>query len=78
MRETRTSGSMSGKWKRSMAWLVRHRARESPGQQIGHAYPTAPLLDSTNEFLDWVDRYWSHDDETRVMLSECCFEVWER
>ena len=30
------------------------------------------------EFLDWVERYWSHDDETRAMLGECCFEVWER
>ncbi|MBL7133606.1 MAG: hypothetical protein ISS78_05865 [Phycisphaerae bacterium] len=30
------------------------------------------------EFLDWVERHWSHDDETRAVLSECCFEVWER
>ncbi|MFC1805664.1 hypothetical protein ACFL09_01620 [Planctomycetota bacterium] len=30
------------------------------------------------EFLDWVERYWSHDDETRAVLSGCCFEVWER
>ena len=30
------------------------------------------------EFLHWVERYWSHEDETRVMLSECCFEAWER
>ncbi|MFC1806110.1 hypothetical protein ACFL09_03930 [Planctomycetota bacterium] len=30
------------------------------------------------EFLDWVERYWSHDDVTRAMLNECCFEVWER
>ena len=30
------------------------------------------------EFLDWVERHWSHDNETRAMLRECCFEVWER
>ena len=30
------------------------------------------------EFLDWVERHWSHDNETRAMLSGCCFEVWER
>ena len=30
------------------------------------------------EFLDWVERRWSHDDETRAILSGCCFEVWER
>ena len=29
------------------------------------------------EFLEWVGRYWSHDDETRAVLGECCFEVWE-
>ena len=30
------------------------------------------------EFLDWVERHWSHDDETRAVLTGCCFEVWER
>ena len=30
------------------------------------------------EFLDWVERHWAHDSETKAMLSECCFEVWER
>jgi hypothetical protein len=30
------------------------------------------------ELLDWVERHWSHDDETRAVLCECCFEVWAR
>jgi len=30
------------------------------------------------EFLDWVERHWSHDGETKAILSGCCFEVWER
>ena len=30
------------------------------------------------EFLDWTERHWSHDNETKAMLNECCFEVWER
>ena len=30
------------------------------------------------EFLDWVERHWAHDNETKAMLSKCCFEVWER
>ena len=29
-------------------------------------------------FLDWVERHWAHDNETKAMLSECCFEEWER
>ena len=29
-------------------------------------------------FLDWVERYWNHDNGTRAVLGECCFEVWER
>jgi len=30
------------------------------------------------EFLNWVGRHWSHDNETRVMLSGCCFEAWDQ
>ena len=30
------------------------------------------------EFLDWVERHWSHGNETRAVLRGCCFEAWER
>src|SRR6476660_5294178 len=36
MREIRTSGSMSGKWKRSMVELVRHRQPKAPATDRPH------------------------------------------
>jgi hypothetical protein len=47
----------------------RPRVRQSKVWVRGHV---------PKEFMDWVERSWSHDDETKAVLGECCFEVWER
>jgi hypothetical protein len=41
MRQTRTSGSMSGMWKRSMVWLVRHRQTKGPATDRPHLHHRA-------------------------------------
>ena len=72
---------------RKAKW-VEWKRRRSPGASQGagqrpeHRRVTQPKVwvrgHVPKEFLDWVGRHWSHDDETRAILSGSCFEVWER
>ena len=69
------------KW---MEWKREHSAREAGHDDHGSgpARAAGPKVwikgRVPKEFLDWIERHWSHDNETRAMLVECCFEVWER
>ena len=77
----RWTGRRKAKW---MAWK-RRRSRavlRGAGHQPGHGSATPSKVwvkgHVPREFLDWVERHWSHDDGTRAVLCECCFEVWKR
>jgi hypothetical protein len=43
MREIRPSGSTSGRWKRSMVWLLRHRQTKGPATARPHLSPPRHL-----------------------------------
>ena len=60
-------------WKRDRSPETSRGARGSVAQSMVWVKGHVP-----KEFLDWVERHWSHDGETRAVLSECCFEKWER
>jgi len=72
---------------RKARWLDWRERRSSGGTRMEAGQPervsvTPPKVwvrgRVPKEFLDWVERHWSHDNETKAMLSECCFEEWER
>ena len=75
------SASRTAKW---ADWKRRRSQRETPdsSHQCDQPHVTRSKVwvrgHVPKEFLDWVERHWSHDNETNAMLSECCFEVWER
>ena len=65
-------------------WRRRRRRETGKGnsQRLGRRCTTQAKVwvkgRVPREFLGWVERHWSHDGETKAMLNECCFEVWER
>ena len=89
MRREWHKASARGRWSegRKAKWVESKRRRSTEavgddGHQLRRAQSSQPKVwvrgHVPKEFLDWVERYWSHDDETRAMLDGCCFEVWER
>ena len=74
----------AGRQARWEEWRERsaHGATRDEANQPEHA----PIAKSkvwvrghvSREFPDWVENRAGHDSETRAMLNECCFEVWER
>ncbi len=77
----RWSADRQARWEE---WRKKHpheATRDQVGQTEGIATTSSKVWVQgrvPREFLDWVERHWSHDNETKAMLSECCFEVWER
>ncbi len=59
-----------------------HEAAQDEAGQAGSLGVTRPRVwvkgHVPEGFLDWVENRAGHDSETMAMLSECCFEVWER
>ena len=67
---------------------VRWKEHHSPGVSQGAGHPSDRPRTTRSKvwvrghvrraFLDWVERHWSHGNETRAVLRGCCFEAWER
>jgi len=77
----RWSAARKARWEE---WRERHSHEASRGEasQPGRVPGTQSRMwvrgRVPREFLDWVESCWAHDAETQAMLSEGCFEVWER
>ena len=72
---------------RKARWLAWRERRSSGATRVEVSQPERASVRPAKvwvrgrvpkEFLDLTERCWSHDRQTKVMLSECCFEVWER
>jgi len=72
---------------RKARWADRRERRSSGATRVEAGQPERVSVTPAKvwvrgrvpkEFLDWVERRWNHGNETKAMLSGCCFEVWER
>jgi hypothetical protein len=89
MRREWYKAAARGRWsaERKAEWKEWRRRRREDETQEGSNRPDHHRVGHAKvwvkghvpkDFLDWVERHWSHDRETRSMLGQCCFEAWER
>ena len=68
-----TSGSMSGVWKRSMAWLLRHRQTKGPATARRRlTYRATPRLCSLADFAFAVEAEFANWTKSINTLRRLC------